>query len=131
LADAANIQSLQANQSKMDDLREFKEFTTRLAAAGKNPDPLVVVGEMRASGRPDLVMKALELETNIKALGLEEQSYKALIKGSAPAGPSIPQAAPAAAPAPIRKTTITCVKGKTTKKVTAVKPKCPSGYKKK
>jgi hypothetical protein len=30
-----------------------------------------------------------------------------------------------------KKTTITCVKGKTTKKVTAVKPKCPSGYKKK
>jgi hypothetical protein len=29
-----------------------------------------------------------------------------------------------------KKTTITCVKGKTTKKVTAVKPKCPSGYKK-
>jgi len=28
-------------------------------------------------------------------------------------------------------TTITCVKGKTTKKVTAVNPKCPSGYKKK
>lgn len=29
------------------------------------------------------------------------------------------------------KTTITCVKGKTTKKVTGVSPKCPSGYKKK
>jgi len=31
----------------------------------------------------------------------------------------------------VKKTTITCVKGKTTKKVTAVKPKCPTGYKKK
>lgn len=30
-----------------------------------------------------------------------------------------------------KKITITCVKGKTTKKVTAVNPKCPSGYKKK
>jgi hypothetical protein len=30
-----------------------------------------------------------------------------------------------------KKTTITCVKGKTSKKVTAVAPKCPSGYKKK
>lgn len=30
-----------------------------------------------------------------------------------------------------KKTTITCVKGKMTKKVTAVKPKCPAGYKKK
>lgn len=30
-----------------------------------------------------------------------------------------------------KKTTLTCVKGKLTKKVTAVKPKCPTGYKKK
>ena len=37
-----------------------------------------------------------------------------------------------AAPKPVVKaTTITCVKGKTTKKVTAVNPKCPSGYTKK
>ena len=31
--------------------------------------------------------------------------------------------------AAMKKTTITCVKGKLTKKVTGVKPKCPSGYK--
>jgi hypothetical protein len=31
--------------------------------------------------------------------------------------------------AAVKKTTITCAKGKTTKKVTAIKPKCPSGYK--
>jgi hypothetical protein len=31
----------------------------------------------------------------------------------------------------VKKTTITCVKGKLTKKVTAVNPKCPAGYKKK
>jgi len=31
--------------------------------------------------------------------------------------------------AALKKTTITCVKGKLTKKVTAVKPVCPSGYK--
>jgi hypothetical protein len=36
-----------------------------------------------------------------------------------------------AAAKPVVKTTITCVKGKITKKVTGVKPKCPSGYKKK
>jgi hypothetical protein len=30
-----------------------------------------------------------------------------------------------------KKITITCIKGKATKKVTAVKPKCPTGYKKK
>jgi hypothetical protein len=47
-----------------------------------------------------------------------------------------PSAAATPAPAaPIavakKKSTITCVKGKTTKKVSAVTPKCPAGFKKK
>ena len=42
------------------------------------------------------------------------------------------ESAPVAAPkAAAKKTTISCVKGKTVKKVTAVKPTCPSGFKKK
>jgi hypothetical protein len=40
-------------------------------------------------------------------------------------------ATPTKKPVVAKKTTITCVKGKTTKKVTAVKPKCPTGFKKK
>lgn len=40
----------------------------------------------------------------------------------------IPSALPSVAPV---KKTITCIKGKLTKKVTAVKPTCPTGYKKK
>ena len=40
-------------------------------------------------------------------------------------------AAKAKAAATAKKTTITCIKGKLTKKVTAAKPMCPSGYKKK
>jgi hypothetical protein len=44
-----------------------------------------------------------------------------------------PTATPTAAAQkpPVKKSTITCLKGKTTKKVTAVNPKCPAGYKKK
>ena len=43
-----------------------------------------------------------------------------------------PVTAPVAAPKPAaKKTTISCVKGKTVKKVTAVKPTCPTGFKKK
>jgi hypothetical protein len=38
---------------------------------------------------------------------------------------------PTAKPAPVKKKTISCIKGKTVKKVTAVNPKCPVGYKKK
>ena len=46
------------------------------------------------------------------------------------------QESPKSSPSPelkpnaVKKTTITCLKGKLTKKVTAVNPKCPSGYKK-
>jgi len=42
------------------------------------------------------------------------------------------EATPAASPTPlIKKTTISCVKGKATRKVTALKPRCPAGFKKK
>ena len=46
----------------------------------------------------------------------------------APTSTPTPQVTNVAKP---KTTTITCIKGKTTKKVTAVNPKCPSGYKKK
>jgi hypothetical protein len=42
-----------------------------------------------------------------------------------------PTPTPTVAPVAAKKTSITCVKGKTSKKVTAVNPKCPTGYKKK
>ena len=42
-----------------------------------------------------------------------------------------PSPSASAKPAAVKKSSITCVKGKTSKKVTAVNPKCPTGYKKK
>jgi hypothetical protein len=48
-----------------------------------------------------------------------------------PAPSATPTPSPIAKPAAAKKTSITCVKGKTSKKVTAVNPKCPTGFKKK
>jgi len=48
-----------------------------------------------------------------------------------PAAAATPSPSASAKPVTPKKTTITCVKGKTTKKVTAIKPTCPTGYKKK
>jgi hypothetical protein len=48
-----------------------------------------------------------------------------------PAASQGPTASAPAKPAAVKKSSITCVKGKTSKKVTAVNPKCPTGYKKK
>ncbi len=50
---------------------------------------------------------------------------------SAPVETASPAPSPTAKPAVVKKTSITCVKGKTSKKVTAINPKCPTGYKKK
>jgi hypothetical protein len=52
---------------------------------------------------------------------------------AAPTPTPSPSATPTtvAKPAAAKKTSITCVKGRTSKKITAVNPKCPSGYKKK
>lgn len=49
----------------------------------------------------------------------------------APAPAPSPSESPVVTPVAKKKVTISCVKGKTTKKVTAVSPKCPAGYKKK
>lgn len=56
-----------------------------------------------------------------------KESITAPAPAPAPATPAATPAKPAAA----KTITITCVKGKTTKKVTAAKPVCPAGFKKK
>jgi hypothetical protein len=50
---------------------------------------------------------------------------------AAPLPTPSPSASASAVPVAAKKTSITCVKGKTSKKVTAVNPTCPKGYKKK
>lgn len=50
-------------------------------------------------------------------------------KVEAPKQESVPEKVESAVV--VKKTSITCVKGKVIKKITAVKPKCPAGYKKK
>jgi hypothetical protein len=49
----------------------------------------------------------------------------------APAASPTPTPSAVAKPAAAKKVSITCVKGKTSKKVTSVNPVCPKGYKKK
>jgi hypothetical protein len=80
--------------------------------------------------------KAAKLAAELKAKQEAEAKAAAEIKAKqeaasvAAAGLRAKQAA-AAKVAALKKSTITCIKGKLTKKVTATKPKCPAGYKKK
>jgi len=67
----------------------------------------------------------------LKAKQEAEAKTKAEAEAKAAAELKAKQEAEAAAnAAAAKKLTITCVKGKTVKKVSAVKPKCPAGYKK-
>jgi hypothetical protein len=56
---------------------------------------------------------------------------KLLQEVTTPAPAATPSPSASAKPATPKKVSITCVKGKTSKKVTAINPKCPTGYKKK
>jgi hypothetical protein len=59
-------------------------------------------------------------------------TIKVKLEQDAPAPVTTPTPTPSASAKPAIKTvTITCIKGKTSKKVTAAAPKCPAGYKKK
>ena len=74
----------------------------------------------------DLAAAKAQLEAERVAAEL-----KAKLEAEAAAKQDAAARAAAAKAATLKKITITCVKGKLTKKVTAVKPVCPAGYKKK
>jgi hypothetical protein len=84
--------------------------------------------EAEAKAKLEAIQRA-EAEAKVKAEA--EAAAKATAEAKAAAELKAKQEAEAAAKAAAaKKITITCVKGKTVKKVTAVKPKCPKGYKK-
>jgi hypothetical protein len=73
------------------------------------------------------------LYLSAKGFTYSSPTIKVKLSQDAPAPtPSVsPTPTPIALPAAAKKTSITCIKGKTSKKVTAVNPTCPKGYKKK
>jgi hypothetical protein len=68
---------------------------------------------------------------NLAAYGFEFSDPTISVKLIGEKMGSAPVAAPKPAPATKAKVTITCIKGKVTKKLTSVAPQCPAGYKKK
>jgi M6 family metalloprotease-like protein len=118
-------------------LMEMNEENATLLI-GKNSDlgsiqnrlvELRVASELKAKQEAD-AKAAAELKAKQEADAKAAAELKAKQEADAKAAAELKakQEADAKAAA-IKKTTITCVKGKLIKKVTAVKPKCPSGYK--
>lgn len=98
----------------------------RLSLEKSSESPQSVEGQRFVN---ELVAKlspaANEYRQGVEAKAKTELEQKAKQEAEAKA------AAEAAVKAAKKRLTITCVKGKLTKKVTAVSPKCPKGYKKK
>jgi hypothetical protein len=71
----------------------------------------------------------------VEQIAIEDSAAKAKAEAEAKAAAELKAKkeaeAKAAAAKNIKKSTINCIKGNLTKKVTAVNPKCPKGYKKK
>ena len=99
-----------------------------ISSDGTSQVATTVVGER--GGWLTLAAKGFTFSAPIVRVKLSQKTDPAPAKVD-PA-PAKVDPAPVAAPKPAaKKTTISCVKGKTVKKVTAVKPACPSGFKKK
>lgn len=98
--------------------------TTQIEAEKKKLTEEKTKAESEAKARAEAEAKAkAEAEAKAKA------DAEALAKAEAEAKSKAE--AEAKAKAESKKITISCVKGKTVKKITAVKPKCPKGFKKK
>ena len=95
--------------AKAEEIRLAAELRVKQEAEAK------AAAELKAKQEAD-AKAAAELKVKLEAEAMAAAELKAKQEAEAKA-------------AALKKTTITCVKGKLTKKVTAVKPVCPSGYK--
>jgi hypothetical protein len=95
--------------------REAEEIRLAAELKAKQETEAKAAAELKTKQEAD-AKAAAELKVKLEAEAMAASELKAKQEAEAKA-------------AALKKTTITCVKGKLTKKVTAVKPKCPSGYK--
>ena len=121
-ADAKAAAELKAKQEA--DAKAAAELKAKQEADAKAAAELKAKQEADAKAAAELKAKQ-EAETKATAEKIisdaKAEAARILVVAKAKAA--------AAKPAANKKTTITCVKGKLTKKVTAVEPKCPTGYK--
>ena len=106
------IKSAETFVEEQKKMQLVKAEEARLAAELKAKQEAEVKAEAEAKAKAEAELKAKQ-EAEEEAKAKAEAEAKAKLEAAK------------------NKTTITCVKGKLTKKITAVKPKCPSGYKKK
>jgi hypothetical protein len=126
-AEAKAAAELKAKQEA--EAKAAAELKAKQEAEAKAAAELKAKQEAEAKAATDKILAATKTAV-AKAAAAKAAAAKAAAAKAAAAKAAAAKAAAAKAAA-AKKTTITCVKGKLTKKVTAVKPVCPAGYKKK
>jgi len=111
---------------------------SKLSSLIKEAEEIVAEDKRKEFAQAEEVRLAAELKVRQEAEAKAKAEEEAKAKAEADAKAKVEAEAKAKAEADAKakaalskKTTITCVKGKISKKVTAVNPKCPKGYKKK
>ena len=124
---AAELKAKQEAEAKVAAELKVKLEAEAKAVADKAAEELRVKQEAEAKLAADKIAADLKVKQEAEAkLAADKTAADLKAKQEADAKAAADKAALV-----VRKTTITCVKGKLTKKVTAVKPVCPKGYKKK
>ena len=110
--------------------RDALAVATRIIQSAADEAAAELKAKQEAEAKAAAELKAKQ-EAEAKAAAELKAKQEAEAKAAAELKAKQEAEAKAKVEAAKKKITITCVKGKTVKKVTAVKPKCPNGYKKK
>ena len=131
---AADLKAKQEAEEKAAAEKAAAELKAKQEAEAKAAAELKANQEAEAKAAADKATADLKTKQEADAKVAAEKAaadLKAKKAAEAKAAAAKILAAAKAKAAAAKKTTITCVKGKLIKKVTAVKPVCPTGYKKK
>jgi chemotaxis protein histidine kinase CheA len=131
---AADLKAKQEAEEKAAAEKAAAELKAKQEAEAKAAAELKAKQEAEAKAAADKATADLKTKQEADAKVAAEKAaadLKAKKAAEAKAAAAKILAAAKAKAAAAKKTTITCVKGKLIKKVTAVKPVCPKGYKKK
>lgn len=134
-----NLECNPRTTQTLDETKDFdnlKQLYNDLAEANNDLQKLKIINgnlETELSGLFRISAEADEFSSKLDVLAVRLSEEQVLLAKAAKLKAKQEAEAKAAATKAIgtKKTTITCAKGKLTKKVTAVKPVCPPGYKKK
>ncbi len=128
------LERFEADSAYRDSIAHLQLLASQAAAElkAKQEAEAKAAAELKAKQEAEAKAAAeLKAKQEAEAKAAAELKAKQEAEAKAAAELKAKQEAEAKAAAAKKKSTITCVKGKLVKRVTAVKPKCPSGYTKK